>query len=89
MDTLVAQAFGANDRMDTRRTLVNGSWLALGLSPVLAGVILALIPVLRAAGVNPRVMVDSDSVHEGVDVGHSAACCSTPPSAATCRPSTS
>ncbi len=58
MDTLVAQAFGANDRMDTRRTLVNGSWLALGLSPVLAGVILALIPVLRAAGVNPRVMVD-------------------------------
>ena len=30
MDTLVAQAFGAKDERDCRRTLVNGMWLALG-----------------------------------------------------------
>ena len=57
MDTLVAQAFGADDLMDTRRTLVNGCWVALGLSPLLAAVIVALMPVLRVAGVNPRVLV--------------------------------
>ena len=28
MDTLVAQAFGARDARDCRRTLVNGVWLA-------------------------------------------------------------
>ncbi len=57
MDTLVAQAFGSNNHKDTRRTLVNGIWLALAISPLLAGTILALIPVLRAARVNPHVMV--------------------------------
>jgi len=31
MDTLVAQAFGDNDQKDTRRTLVNGIWLALAV----------------------------------------------------------
>jgi MATE family multidrug resistance protein len=56
MDTLVAQAFGANDHKDTRRTLVNGVWLAVMIAPLLTGIILALIPVLRAAGVNPLVM---------------------------------
>lgn len=58
MDTLVAQSFGADDLMDTRRTLVNGAWLALGLSPLLAGVLLAMLPFLRAAGVNPQVMAE-------------------------------
>jgi MATE family multidrug resistance protein len=57
MDTLVAQAFGANDLRDTRRTLVNGIWLGTALSPLVALILWALIPVLRAAGVNPRVMV--------------------------------
>ena len=58
MDTLVAQSFGADDLMDTRRTLANGSWLALGLSPLLAAILLALLPLLRAAGVNPQVMAE-------------------------------
>src|SRR4051794_24935574 len=30
MDTLVAQAFGARNTMDIRRTLVNGVWLSIG-----------------------------------------------------------
>jgi MATE family multidrug resistance protein len=56
MDTLVAQAFGANDREDTRRTLVNGVWLGTALAPLLAVILWATIPAMRAAGVNPRVM---------------------------------
>jgi MATE family multidrug resistance protein len=56
MDTLVAQAFGSGDAADCRRTLVNGVWLGTALSPLLALVLWAMIPVLRAAGVNPRVM---------------------------------
>jgi MATE family multidrug resistance protein len=57
MDTLVAQSFGADDPRDCRRTLVNGVWLAAGLAAPLALVIWALIPLLRAVGTNPHVMV--------------------------------
>jgi MATE family multidrug resistance protein len=57
MDTLVAQSFGADDPRDCRRSLVNGVWLAAGLAIPLALVIWALIPLMRAVGTNPRVMV--------------------------------
>jgi len=57
MDTLVAHAFGANDLQDARRTLVNGLWLGTALAPLVALVLWGTIPLLRAAGVNPRVMV--------------------------------
>jgi MATE family multidrug resistance protein len=56
MDTLVAQSFGANDPRDCRCTLVDGLWLATALSAPLAAVLVALIPVLHAVGINPRVM---------------------------------
>jgi MATE family multidrug resistance protein len=54
---LVAQSFGAGDPRDCRRSLVNGVWLAAGLALPLALVLWALIPLLRAVGTNPRVMV--------------------------------
>src|SRR5579871_1432159 len=57
MDTLVAQSFGASDDRDCRRTLVNGFWLAVALTPPLTLIILALIPLMRAAGTNPAVLV--------------------------------
>ncbi|MGA2269351.1 MAG: MATE family efflux transporter [Bryobacteraceae bacterium] len=57
MDTLVAQSFGADDPRDCRRSLVNGVWIAAGLAAPLALVMWALIPLLRAVGTNPRVMV--------------------------------
>jgi MATE family multidrug resistance protein len=56
MDTLVAQAHGARDAADCRRTLVNGVWLSLALAPLFALAIVSLIPVLRATGTNPNVM---------------------------------
>ena len=56
MDTLVAQSFGANDPQDCRRTLVNGVWLSIALTPPLTVVILSLIPLLRALGTNAHVL---------------------------------
>src|SRR3954463_15737439 len=34
MDTLVAQAYGRSDAQDSRKTLINGVWLAVALTPV-------------------------------------------------------
>ena len=55
MDTLVAQAFGSGDARDCRRSLVNGLWLAVAVSPATLAILLLLIPALHAAGVNPSV----------------------------------
>jgi MATE family multidrug resistance protein len=57
MDTLVSQSFGAGDRADCRRTLVNGLWLGAGLTPALILALWGLIPLLGLAGTNPRVLV--------------------------------
>src|SRR5476649_245757 len=54
---LVAQAFGAGNLRDCRRTLINGLWLGMGLAPVLAMVLRLMIPLLRSTGTNPRVLV--------------------------------
>ena len=56
MDTLVAQAFGAQDLRDCRRTLINGLWLALALTPVVTLPLWGMLPLLRFTGTNPRVM---------------------------------
>ena len=56
MDTLVSQSYGANDPADCRRTLVSGIWLGIGLTLPLALLILAVIPLMRAAGAIPVVM---------------------------------
>ncbi|MGA2148489.1 MAG: MATE family efflux transporter [Bryobacteraceae bacterium] len=55
MDALAAQAFGAGKPEDARRTLANGCWLAAGLTPLVGLAILGVIPLLRAAHVQPRV----------------------------------
>ena len=58
MDTLVAQAFGAGDRRDSRKTLVNGVWLGIGLTLPLTLVIRGLIPLMHMTGTNPRVLAE-------------------------------
>jgi len=58
MDTLVSQAFGARDPQDCRRTLVNGVWLAVALTPVTVALTMGSIPLLWAAKANPRVMAE-------------------------------
>ena len=57
MDTLVAQAFGAGDLRDCRRTLVNGTWLAALITPPLMLALLGLIPVMRAVGTGQGILV--------------------------------
>jgi MATE family multidrug resistance protein len=56
MDTLVAQSHGAQDARDCRHTLINGTWLAILVTPPVIGLILATIPLIRATGANPAVM---------------------------------
>jgi MATE family multidrug resistance protein len=56
MDTLVAQSHGAQDPRDCRRTLISGTWLAILVTPPVIGLILAVVPLIRASGANPAVM---------------------------------
>ena len=56
MDTLVAQAYGARDLAGCRRSLVQGLWIAAGLSPVVVVLLALTIPLLRVTGTNPRVL---------------------------------
>jgi MATE family multidrug resistance protein len=56
MDTLVAQAYGAKEIQDCRRTLVNGLWLAAALAPLLIVVMLAGLRIVDASGTNREVM---------------------------------
>jgi len=56
MDTLVSQSFGAEDLRDCRKTLVNGVWLSVALTPPLIAILWALIPLMSAVGTNPRVL---------------------------------
>ena len=57
LDTLVAQAYGAQDRVDCRRSLVNGVWLAIGLVPIVMAIIAAFPPLLAVFGIDPAVRV--------------------------------
>ena len=56
MDTLVSQAFGAEDVQDCRRTLIGAVWLSILITTPLALLLLALTPVLRATGSNPNIL---------------------------------
>jgi MATE family multidrug resistance protein len=56
LDTLVSQAFGADKREDCHRSLVNGIYLSLALTPILAIPVFMLRRVLGPVGVDPAVL---------------------------------
>lgn len=56
LDPLVAQAFGAGDKKDCNRSLVNGLWVAAALTPIFCGLTYLWIPLLPVFGVHPSVM---------------------------------
>jgi len=56
LDTLVSQAFGAGNRRDARRTLVQGVYLALLLTAPLAWLVSVGVPWLDALGVPPGLV---------------------------------
>jgi MATE family multidrug resistance protein len=56
LDTLVAQAFGAEDREDCHRSLVSGVWMAVLMIPLVMSAIWALEGILPSFGVDQTVM---------------------------------
>jgi len=59
LDTLVSQAFGANDFAKARRSLGSGLAIALVASPIAMAVILAIVPLLSRLGVVAAVRNDA------------------------------
>jgi multidrug resistance protein, MATE family len=55
LDTLVSQAFGAGKREDCHRSLINGIYLSLALTPLLTAPIWLLPRLLSAIGTDPAV----------------------------------
>jgi MATE family multidrug resistance protein len=56
MDTLVAQAFGAGDLDDGRRSLIQGIWVSLFIIPIIMGIVWSLDPFLTRFGIDPEVL---------------------------------
>lgn len=56
LDTLVSQSYGAGDLEDAHRSLVNGVYLSLGMTPVLMGLVWLWEPILRPFGIEAAVM---------------------------------
>src|SRR5215813_607892 len=55
LDTLVSQAFGAGQREDCHRSLVNSVYLSIALTPFLAGPVWLLPRLFARWGVDPEV----------------------------------
>jgi len=56
LDTLVSHAYGAGDLEDAHRSLVNGIYLSIGITPLLMGTIWAGGPALRALNIPQPVL---------------------------------
>jgi len=59
LDTLVAQAFGAGKREDCHRSLINGVYLSIALTPVLSAPIWFMPRFLRAIHVDSALMFET------------------------------
>ena len=55
LDTLVAQAFGAGQREDCHRSLVNGIYLSVAMTPVLMAPVWFFAPLLQSLRIEPAV----------------------------------
>ena len=56
LDTLVSQAFGAGQIEDCHRSLINGIYLSIALTPVLAAPAWLLRPILSSMQVDPAIL---------------------------------
>ena len=59
LDTLVAQAFGAGKREDCHRSLINGVYLSIALTPILSAPIWLMPRFLRAIHVDAALMSET------------------------------
>ncbi|MBZ5601990.1 MAG: MATE family efflux transporter [Acidobacteriia bacterium] len=67
LDTFVAQSYGAGDRADCRRSLINGVWLAIFLMLPVMALIAGTIPVLGWLGIDPAVMRETRPYIAAID----------------------
>jgi len=56
LDTLVSHSYGAGDVEDCHRSLVNGVYLSIAITPVLMGIVRVVEPVLHAVKIDPSVL---------------------------------
>jgi MATE family multidrug resistance protein len=56
LDTMVSQEHGAGLEEETRRSMTQGVWLGLALTPALMLVVLWIIPLLAGWGIRPGVL---------------------------------
>ncbi len=59
LDTLISQAFGARNFERCNHCLIQGVWIALGVTPVVTLLVFATIPIARNWGVEPRLLEDA------------------------------
>ncbi len=69
LDTLVAQAFGAGKREDCHRSLINGVYLSVALTPLLSAPIWLMPHFLRAIHVDPAVTSETIPYTNALTVG--------------------
>ena len=69
LDTLVSQAFGAGMREDCHRSLINGIYLSIALTPILAAPVWLLPRLLSSVQVNPAVLSQTIPYTKALVVG--------------------
>ena len=69
LDTLVAQAFGAGKREDCHRSLVNGVYLSMALTPLLAAPVWLMPRMLQAINVDLGVLSQTVPYTKALAVG--------------------
>ena len=69
LDTLVAQAFGAGKREDCHRSLINGVYLSIALTPLLAAPVWLLPRFLHAMHVDANVLSQTIPYTKALAVG--------------------
>jgi len=69
LDTLVAQAFGAGQREDCHRSLVNGTYLAILMTPVLMAPFWFFDRLLQALHIDPLVAAEAVPYMKALAIG--------------------
>ncbi|HYA97076.1 MAG TPA: MATE family efflux transporter [Methylomirabilota bacterium] len=69
LDTLVSQAFGAGQREDCHRSLLNSIYLSAAMTPVLIAPVWFVAPLLQALGVEPSVTASAIPYMKALAIG--------------------
>ena len=69
LDTLVSQAFGAGQREDCHRSLLNSIYLSIALTPILAAPVWLLPRLLRGMQIDPGVLALAIPYSKALAVG--------------------